>query len=330
MSLDGPTCKHNWNLFNPNPCPECAKERPEAASPFIGETRLQWAWDSTSLGWLKTCPRLYQYSMIEGWRAKHTKIDLAFGIEYHWGIENYDRRRLLGEDHETALHFVVREVLARTYQHPDFLATDDTLKTRPTLIRSLVWYLEEFKEDNAKTIILANGKPAVELSFRMSLDWGPAGERPYALSGHIDRMVEFAGQIFVMDHKTTKMTLSASYFSQFEPDNQMSLYTLASQIVWSTPTKGVIIDAAQIAVGFTKFDRAPVYRTTGQLDEWMADLHIYLAQNEQYVRDNYWPMNDKACRLCVFKKICSKDPEVRHIFLKSDFKKLPWNPLAVR
>lgn len=312
-----------------------------APSPFIAGTKLQFAWDSTSLGWLKECPRKYQYSMIEGWRSKSTKIDLVFGIEYHWGIEQYDRKRVEGASHDEAVSFVVRNVLTRTYKHPDFEGDDNTNKNRPTLIRSLIWYFEEFKDDNAKTITLANGKPAVELSFRMPLGFGPDGwsegdhytmadPQPYILCGHIDRLVEFTDQTFVMDHKTTKQTLSSNYFHQFEPDNQMTLYTVASQIVFSTLVKGVIVDAAQIAVGFTRFERGVTYRTEAQLEEWLGDLRILLKQNEEYAKNDYWPMNDKSCRMCTFKEICSKDPSVREVFLASKFERRHWNPLESR
>lgn len=311
-----------------------------APSPFIAGTKLQYAWDSTSLGALKECPRKYQYSIIEGWRSKSTKIDLAFGIEYHFGIELYDRHRIDGDSHDAALCAVVDTILRRTWKHKDFEASDDPNKNRQTLIRSLIWYLEEFQNDNAKTITLANGKPAVELSFRMNLDYGPLGlvyepihigDTKYMLCGHIDRLVTFIDQVYVQDHKTTKTTLSPAYFSEFEPDNQMTLYTIASQIVWSAPVKGVMIDAAQIAVGFTKFDRSITYRTEAQLEEWLKDLQIWLRQNEEYVRQDYWPMNDKSCRMCQFKKICSKDPSVREVFLKSKFDNSnPWNPLRVR
>ena len=47
-------------------------------SPFLPGTKIQYAWDSTSLGWLKTCPSLYFYHMIEGWRMK--------GGRYHKGL----------------------------------------------------------------------------------------------------------------------------------------------------------------------------------------------------------------------------------------------------
>src|SRR4029077_16909070 len=73
-------------------------------SPFIQGTNIQYAWDSTSIGYLKTCPRLYQYIMIEGWTGRGESIHLRFGIEYHKALEEYDRSRANGTTHEDALH----------------------------------------------------------------------------------------------------------------------------------------------------------------------------------------------------------------------------------
>jgi hypothetical protein len=201
------------------------------------------------------------------------------------------------------------------------------LKNRHTLIRTIVWYLEAFRDDAAKTVILADGKPAVELSFRMELDEWPTGqdgwrwlqeEHPYTLCGHLDRLVEFAGGYYVMDRKTTGSTLGGYYFDGFNPDNQMTLYTLAGRIIFNTPVRGVIIDAAQIAVGFSRFDRGITYRTEDQLNEWMHDLGYWLSAAARYAERDYWPMNDKACNNyggCQFRKICSKAPQVRESFL---------------
>jgi hypothetical protein len=38
----------------------------EVRSPFLPGTHIQFAWNSTCLGLLKTCPRLYQYTVIGG------------------------------------------------------------------------------------------------------------------------------------------------------------------------------------------------------------------------------------------------------------------------
>lgn len=314
-------------------------------SPFLPNSAAQFAWDSTSLGWLKTCPRLYQYHMIEGLRSKGESPHLRFGIEYHHALEFYDHLRANGTAFSEALHATVREVLRRTWDttntyitdaegNQEVVATtaagwasDHTSKNRFTLLRSVVWYLEEFRDDPAHTVILAEGKPAVELSFRFSLT------DEIILSGHLDRLVEFQSMIYVMDRKTTGGTLSGHYFAGYAPDNQMSLYTLAAQVVYNTPAAGVIIDGAQIAVGFSRFGRGFTYRSPDQLEEWLEDTQSYISQAWDYAKRGRWPMNDKSCDKfggCAFRDICSKPKDVRPALLATDFKVERWNPLEAR
>lgn len=339
-------------------------QKTESPSPFLAGTQIQFAWDSTSLGWLKTCPRLYQYSMIEGWRSRGQSVHLDFGQYYHHALELYDRHRATGQDHNEALFRAVAYCLEVTWL--DTVYNLDTgeiiteagpmdwghnLKTRETLCRSVIWYLEEFGEnDAAKTVVLANGKPAVELSFRLEMDWGPTQSytkenyngdlikvigqpQPYILSGHLDRVVEFSDGIYVMDRKTSSTTIGSYYFDGYNPDNQMSLYTFASKVIYQTPVRGVIIDAAQIAVGFTRYSRGFTFRTESQTEEWLANTREWLVLAEQYAVAGFWPMNDKSCHQyggCTFCKVCSKSPEVRQKFLESDFTKRHWNPLEAR
>lgn len=334
-------------------------------SPFLPGTNVQFAWDSTALGWLKTCPRLYQYHMIEGWVGKgDNSVHLSFGLWYHEALELYDHLRIGIEDpfaptirleHEDALRQVVRVSLKKTWIEGQPWLSDHPKKNRETLIRSIIWYLEQFKDDPAKTIILANGKPAVELSFRFELDFGPEytrnvtltradgttidaeetgpAEQNYILSGHLDRLVTFADGTYVMDRKTSTSTLGSYYFDQYAPDNQMSLYTIAAKVIYNTPVKGVIIDAAQIAMGFTSFARGFTYRSDSELEEWLDNTKWWLRQAEGFAEANFWPMNDKSCHKyggCPFRKICSKSPEVRQKFLETDFVKRQWNPLEAR
>lgn len=300
-----------------------------ADSPFILGTKIQYAWDSTSLSWLKTCPRLYEYSMIEGYRLKAEKVDLKFGIIYHSSIEAYDHARAEGESHAGAYRRAVRKALVDSYGWE----SDNPNKNRDTLVRSIVWYIDRFENDTVKTIILANGRPAVELSFRFSLDFEAVPGTAYMLCGHLDRLGDMDGNIFILDKKTTKSTLTSRYFEGYAPHNQMSLYTIAGQIGYQTAVKGVIIDAAQIAVGFTEFSRGVTYRTPAQSEEWLADFRYWVGIQRQFAEADYFPMNDTACDKfggCVFREICSKDPSVRKNFLETKFERKPWNPLESR
>lgn len=294
-------------------------------SPFIQNTNVQFAWDSTSLGYLKTCPRLYYYHMIEGWQSREESVHLRFGIELHKAMQNYDQERAAGIKHDDALHDVVRELLISCKDWDP----DHKTKRPFNLLRAVIWYLDQFQNDAAKTYIRSDGKPAVEQSFRFELEWGP----PYLLCGHLDKVVDFNGDLFVKDYKTTY----SFYGKVWEPDNQMTLYSLASKIILDAPIRGVMIDMFKITENGAEFKRELTYRTEDQLKEWLADLRYWLTLAEQYALGNYWPMNDTACDKyggCKFREICSKSPSVREKFLEASFIKLPederWNPLRTR
>lgn len=314
-----------------------------------------YAWDSTALGAFKTCPRLYYYTIIEGYQPIGEAIHLRFGIEYHKALEWYDKTRALGEDHDTALNSTVHELLIRT---ADFNPTVEEYgkaaryKNRRTLLRTVIWYLDKYpaEKDPAQTHILENGKAAVELSFRFELDWGPSAKfdpdgnsligsfsQPYLLCGHLDRVVNYQDSLFFMDRKTTTSTPGDYFFDQFNPHNQMTIYNIAAQVVLDSPVRGGIIDCAQIQLEASEFKRGFVYRTQGQIEEWLDDLHYWFDLAEDCATKENWPMNDTACDKfggCAFREVCRKDPKVRSNYLKGGFVQLPveerWNPLAPR
>ena len=326
-------------------------------SPFLPGTQIQYAWDSTSLGMFKTCPRYYEYVMLQGYAGKGESVHLRFGLEYHAALEQFDRLMAEGAEREDAIRKVVRTLLERIQDwHPDLDTKAGHYKNRDTLVSLVVDYLDHFADDPAKTYILNDGSPAVELSFRFELDWGPEagikyiegwddvsdrdkyGVQPYLLCGHLDRVVDFNDQLLVMDRKTSTTTLSAYYFNQYEPHNQMTLYTLAGKIILNAPIRGVIIDAAQVLLEKPNaFARGFTYRTEDQLEEWLADLRVTLAFAESCATADHFPMNDTSCDKfggCRFRGICSKSPAVRDRFLAADFEKLEpdqrWNPMKPR
>lgn len=299
-------------------------------SHFLNGTRMQFAWDATSLEDFKRCPRLYYYTMIKGYRSKKENIHLRFGLEFHEAMNQYQLLIADGIDHDEAVWHTVKELLIRT----DEWRPDDKYKNRFNLLRSVIRYLDKYQNDPAKTLILSNGKPAVEISFRIELDWGPTKDQPWILCGYIDRMVEFGDAQFFMDYKTTTTTPSDWYWAQFHPHNQMSLYTIVSNIIFETPIKGGIIRSGQIMMDDTRYTESITYRTKDEMEEWLNDLNSTLEEAVKCVEKNYWPMRDTSCDKyggCKFRDICSKSPKVREKFLKADFEEgVVWNPLEPR
>jgi hypothetical protein len=299
---------------------------------------LQLAVDSSSLGVFKTCARKYYYSIVLGAQGKAGNVHLHFGILLHEGREHYDHARASGADHQQALRAAVKHVLKATWSKdlgrpvwPDHYKP--TNKSRYTLVRTLIWYLDQYEHDPFQTVLRTNGKPAIELSF--SFDSGYAsrttGER-FTLCGHIDRVATLNDVPYILDIKTTEYTLGVGFFKKFRPHNQFSLYSLAGQIELPVPTQGLIVDAAQVAVTFSRFERNIIPYDRAAVEEWHQDLGVWLDQLDGCASEQHWPMNDSACDNyggCEFREICSKSPGSRDIWL-SKLPKRVWDPLQRR
>lgn len=297
----------------------------------------QFAWDATSLELAMECPRKYFYVMRKGWRKRAPNVHLFFGGLIASAFEHYHKRRILeGKSHDQALEGVVMEALEATWIDGAPWHSDHNAKTRENLIRTIVWYLEEFKDDPLRTVVLKNGEPAVEQSFRL-----PVSD-DVIFCGHLDRLVEQDGDQYATDNKTTGYTITDQFFRQFDLSCQMSMYTFAGKAILSSPIKGVIIDAAQIAVGFSRFVRGYTFRTKSQLDDWFRDTMHWIKIIWRYAEldsehgedENHWPKNTTSCDRysgCQFRAICAQSPENRLQFLKADFEQQPtWDPMTPR
>lgn len=299
------------------------------------------AFDSVMLGLAKECLRKFKYIIIDGWQPNGFAAHLAFGLAYHKALETYDHDRALGASFEEAqinalnfcLNYGTRDEHGH-FQPYDAMYTREPSKTRDTLLRSVVWYLEAFKNDVLKTFILKSGKPAVELSFKLNLDLHTPDGEPFMLAGHLDRLVTLNDDFYFTDRKTTKTSITPRFWNQFTPNNQMSLYYTAGQSVLSEPIKGGIIDAVEIGATYCRFKRHTITRTRGQQEEWLNETYYWIGVVQQCATDDHWPMNDKSCGNfggCPFQIVCARDPKVRDEFLKHEgYHKREWNPLVAR
>ena len=287
---------------------------------------IQTAWDSTSLNTFKECPRKYYYRIVLGRATRERSVHLDFGIFLHYGVEQYHHHRASGEAHPKAL----RESLRSTLQASWGWNPDDPYKNRQTLVRTLVWYLDAVAaSDPAETVILANGKPAVELSFRFQIPDAPE----FLYCGHMDRLATVGAQTFVFDLKSTKRPLSTQFFDQFSPHNQMTGYTLGGKITCAAPVAGVVIDAAQVGVTFARFARGLAPRPDAVLDEWLKATAYWVKLAAQYAEASFWPMNESSCDKffgCEFRHVCAKAPRQRQAWLDADFVERLWDPLQIR
>lgn len=343
-----------------------------APSPFSSDLpTFQTAWDASSLNVLQECPRKYQYSILEGWRTLGNVLGpLTFGSIYHNSLERIEKLEAAGTPHEDAILIGVREAMAQsgTYEacstldaEPKWEAIDwrdandcrahaeievrftpwpsiDTKRTRETLIRSIIWYFEEYSPDSLPVLELDRGdgkgpRPALELSFSFSPNFQSPSGRPILWCGHIDKLASFNLIPMVVERKHTAQSLGSYYFDNYTLNNQITGYILAGQVLFGVQLGGAVIDAAQVAVGFTRFQRSLQYRSEPQVAEWLRNLRYWVALAEHYAEINFWPMNFTACNHyggCRYRAVCSMPESMRAQALATHFIQQRWNPLELR
>lgn len=323
---------------------------------------MQFAWNSSSITVASECLYKYKLQVIDGWGSARSSVHLIFGGLYATALEHYHKHVALGDTWEEALCKVVHGALINSWvpEHKclrcDGTGTvetssepypisctpcfgtgtiegkpqefDHNTKTRENLIRSIVWYVDQFHDEPMFVLKDHEGNPLVEHTGVFQVD------NDILFTCHLDSVVEYAHDPYIRDQKTTGSTLTARYFDGYKPDVQMSMYTFMGKALFNIPVKGVIIDAAQIAVGFTRFERGFTFRTESELSEWYDDSMFTIELARRAAKENHFPRNTTSCGNyggCPFRAACSRSPEVREQFLKADFVKgLRLDPLDIR
>lgn len=309
--------------------------RPASESPFCESNRnLQYAWDSVSMTTFMECPRKYQLQILQGLRPLKAAPELDFGLAFHKLAEGYHS---LPKDltPEEKLHATIKKAIELGQALPP---DPKELRTPFILLRTIVWYIDKFGDnDPLRTYIMPSGKPATELSFRIALPLiNPDGE-PYIYCGHIDRIAAEGLDNtlpLVTDYKSTGSSLGSFYFSQFDSSWQITGYIFAASTLVPETSNRAVIDAAQLAKGFTRFGRSFTERHPEVISEWHEDFMEWIRLAETYAEQNYWPKNRTSCAKfggCPFVNVCNSPPGVlRDLEMSSGFEVRPWNPLENR
>src|SRR5262245_26173729 len=246
-----------------------------SAYQFKDGVPFQIYWDNSCLDLLRTCPRKYYYAIVCGLSARGENVHLKFGFLYHQALEYSDRLKVEGIKGVLLERAVLKYVLTISWGWN----SDHKMKNRVVLVRAVMAYLDHFKNDAAKTLILQTGKPAVELSFRFEIELeGAYGQ--YGLCGHLDKLIEFDGANYVLDRKTTLKSFAEDYIKSFKPSGQMQQYTAGGQVGFVADIEGVIIDACYIATNLDTLSRFKVSYTKDQMSEWLDNTKFYIKMAE--------------------------------------------------
>ena len=292
-------------------------------SPFSTHNpRLRVIWSANSLRpWI--CSRMGYYSSIVGWQGGD-KTDIDFGRYYHKALEYFDRSRVDGKSIDEATEEAVHVALVESH---GFTPTKKKkAKSRENLVRAVIWYCDTIgRNESYRPYVFPNGEPAVELPFIIPLGFQNRYGEDYLLRGSLDGIVQSGEYLYTRERKTTGKTLSSYFFEQYSPDVQISTYDLVTSVLFpELPIIGTMVEACQVAVGFSRFINHPIRRTPALREEFLRDIRYVIGQAEEMAEEVYWPKNEGACGMyggCEFRRICSKNPSRREAVLKANFEK---------
>lgn len=144
--------------------------------------------------------------------------------------------------------------------------------------------------------------------------------------------MQFGGENWISDNKTTTKTLGQRYWATYSPNTQVDLYDLTGSVLWpALNIQGVMIEGAQVTkTQGPELGIGLVRRDDEQREEFLNELEYWLNQAEHFADEDYWPMNRRNCFLCPFKVVCSLTPHKRQAKLDEVFEKRHWNPLEER
>jgi hypothetical protein len=225
-------------------------------------------------------------------------------------------------------------------EHSNQWFPSDPAKDRVQLLRAIVWYTEEVKGGPFQIVSYANTdpetgevthEPLVEIPWRVDLF--KVGEETVQLAGNSDAIKTpdplGTGEVFCSDYKTTKSALSGAYFSQFEPNVQVSVYGVGTPRAFpDLAVAGVQIEAIQVLQSGVRFANRVFRITDGQTADFYVDLEHWIGEAYAYAKAQYWPRNFSACRLCGYKDVCSRESGSQGSYLALNFRQSYWNPLT--
>lgn len=275
----------------------------------------QIVWDVSSLKKFQKCPRRYYLTQIEGWRPKIRDVAPNWGTAVHDSLELYDKLRLDGMEYEEAVMQTVEYMLSNPWylQNPEIgEEASDNRRTLWTAIRAIVWYTTQYRDDVLKTATMPNGDAALEIRFEL-----PVEGTKYRLSGRIDKIVWKDNDLFLLDRKTTKSTLSSWYFNDFETDIQMTAYLWAAKQM-GVDASGFLIEGIQAAVDFNRIQRASILKSDAQIEEFEKELRLTMQEAENCHKEGFWRTGAGCAGYagCDMHGICGKPPSLRKYYLE--------------
>jgi hypothetical protein len=274
--------------------------------------------DTTRLRDSLSCLRLYYWRHERAVVPKAPRLPLIYGAAIHASLAGH----YLGESAGKCL--AEFEEIWDTDIPQDALTEDDPKRNPVRWAEVFLAYRQKYQTEPFRV-------RNVEVPFFLPLT------DQIAIGGVIDLVIEYLGQIMLVDHKTTSY-MNHRYFATFNPNHQAVNYLLAAnklikpdQFINTLLFNCILVHATESRPE-RLFERVPTTRSPAQLAEGQEQLVGWWNIVRACRSSGSWPMNDHYCQEwggCAYHQLCT-DVQAnfrRLIPSKVVFKESAWDPI---
>lgn len=278
--------------------------------------------DSTAVMTFKECPRKYFYRMVLGFVPPVKLPYFAYGSAYHKFREILEIEFKRGTEINKCI--LIGLDAARDYCKQHLVTPSDgkwSWMTTDALIGACMvaakYWVEEKQSGHIEVL-------ATEQPFRIIVPSKVAENGEIIIAGRADQIIKVSNRIWGRDFKTTSQAggkdggLSPFYVNSIDPNDQFTRYTYAESILQFGELKDlprervngqyieVIVNSAKSA---PKIENLIVNKTKTQLEKWLEEHDIWMEIMQVCRSKDEWPMNEKSCRFCEYRKVCTLSSE---------------------
>lgn len=319
----------------------------------LGDSDYELQIDNSNLELFTQCDTAAYYRLVLG-RSTGMTAATVYGQAIHSALDVFyaDRAMHLVPD----ISRMMPPALAELAKAPsDLLGWRNEAQLTETLVKYLRKYSTELW-----SILDVESRPAVELPFRFdlghidinstvacsghnlvddSLPDEPLFIRKLVITytGRIDLLVEQAGKLWVVDHKTSSVG-GPSYYEAFRTSSQFRGYCYVAGKLLGREVSGawanVIFARQPTKTGRAiEFERQPFVYDESLLAEWRHNTFTNISTFVARIISGDFPQRTTHCvnkfGTCPYLSVCALPLHLRpHLLYSDNYTKHTWNPLA--
>lgn len=279
-------------------------------------------WDYSTLSSFQTCRKKYYFEHIRHLKPKLKGAALEFGGAIHEALDAY-----YSLDDKTQSIFLAKEAFKANWKDRE----GDEIRTIDNGLKLLDWYAKRYQHEPFKVV----GKPETGFVFVIG---------DILFGGRIDLPVEWDGNLWIMEHKTTTR-LANGYFNQYELDKQVTGYIIAAEehfkgrkvhgciVNVMEPWKELIRPTAKSKAPEDHFARSPITRSQMIKDRFKLNVQRIVRdikwchENDEFMEAEKKEVCQYYNRPCPYLQLCQHGEDERVI--ANDYIVEPWEPFKI-